>query len=187
ATANLDDLIGPEPVALAEAERAVHVGVRDRAARVGLEREPFELPRTAEALEQLALAALVVAAGEGAIEAVLALEDRLRPREAGAREQRRDDARVGRPAGVEPLGPRAVGQVLDDAAGLAPADAEGVHELALRQSVEVRGDGRRGERPRKRGRVVVTRVELSGDGEPHAAHDLDPGDHGREGGAPGRS
>ena len=105
AASDVGDLVGPEPVELAEAERAVHVRVRDRAAGVGLEREPFELPLAAEAGKELLQAPRVEAAREGAIEAVLALEDRLRSREAGLREQSRDDARVGRPSGVEPLGP----------------------------------------------------------------------------------
>src|SRR5439155_1694979 len=94
AASDVRDLVGPEPVELTEAERAVHVRVRDRAAGVGLEREPFELPLAAEAGKELLQAPRVEAAREGAIEAVLALEDRLRPREAGLREQSRDDARA---------------------------------------------------------------------------------------------
>src|SRR5439155_19081777 len=113
---------------------------------------------------------------EGAIESVLTLEDRLRPGETGAREQGRDDAGVGRPAGVEPLGPGAIGQVLDDATGLAPAHPEGVNELVLRRSVELPGDGRRAEGPHKSGRVVVAGGELPGGGEPHAAQPLDGAD-----------
>src|SRR5256885_1170204 len=105
AASDVRDLVGPESVELAEAERAVHVRVRDRAAGVGLEREPFELPLAAEAGKELPQAPRIEAAREGAIEAVLALKDRLRPRKAGLREQSRDDARVSRPSGVEPLGP----------------------------------------------------------------------------------
>src|SRR5947208_7123856 len=185
--ADLGDLVGSEPVALPEAARAVHVGVGDRATGVGLEREPLELPHPAEAPKERLQALDVEAAREGAIESVLTLEDRLRPREAGAREQGRDDAGVGRPAGVEPLGPCAIGQVLDDATGLAPAHPEGVNELVLRRSVELPGDGRRAEGPDKSGRVVVAGVELPGNGEADAAHHLDARDHGREHGGPGRA
>src|SRR3989441_874291 len=183
--ADVGDLVGSEPVALPEAARAVHVGVGDRATGVGLEREPLELPHPAEAPKERLQALDVEAAREGAIESVLTLEDRLRPREAGAREQGRDDAGVGRPAGVEALGPCAIGQVLDDATGLAPAHPEGVNELVLRRSVELPGDGRRAEGPDKSSRVVVAGVELAGDGEPHAAHHLDASDHGGERGGPG--
>src|SRR5207247_10719035 len=49
AAADVGDLVGSEPLALPETARAVHVGVRDRAAGVGLEREPLELPYPAEA------------------------------------------------------------------------------------------------------------------------------------------
>ena len=107
-------------MSVADAEGAVHIGLRDRAAGVGFEGELFELPDGSEAPEQLVEARLVTTTREGAIEAVLALEDRLRSREARVPKERRHDTRVSRPARVQSFGPRAVGQVFDDSAPWLP-------------------------------------------------------------------
>src|SRR5438128_4701433 len=124
ATADLGDLLGLDLVPLAQPQRAVHVRLRDGAARVGLEGQLQELPGAPERAEQLVQTRGVVAAREGLVEAVGALEDRFRPREAGPREQRGHHTRMGGPARMQPLGPRAVRQVLDDPACLASADPE---------------------------------------------------------------
>src|SRR5262249_28755968 len=168
-----DDVFGVYAAALAQAQRAVHVRLRDRAAGIGLESELLELPHAAEAREELVEAPGLDVAGERAIEAVLALEDGLPPGEPGLREQRGHDAGVGRPARVQALGPRAVGEILDDPRGLAPADPERAHELVLREPVEL--GGRRGGREHagERRGMVVPRVKLAGDGEADTAHHLD--------------
>ena len=118
---------------------------------------------------------------------MLALEDRLRSREARVPEERRHDTRVSRPARVQSFGPRAVGQVLDDSARLAPADSEGVNQLVLRQRIELAGGGGRTEGPRERGGMIVARVEFAGHREAHATHHLHAGDDRLEGRPPGRA
>src|ERR1043166_6140265 len=113
---------------LPQSQRAVHVRMRDRPAGIGLEGKIRNLPNFPELVE---LAQVGVARAERLIEIVRALEDRGRAAKAAAREQRRDDAGVRRPAGMEPLGPSAVGEIFDNARALAAADAEGVHPLLL--------------------------------------------------------
>ncbi len=162
---------------LAQAQRAVHVGMRDRAARVGLERERGELPPPAERRELRLQAVGLVAAREGRVEAVGALEDRLRPGEPRARHHRRGHPRVRGPARVQALGPGAVGQVLDDPGGLAAAEAEGVDLLVLGEPVEASGHRGGREAPGERGRVVVARVETARHREADPAHHLHPRDH----------
>src|ERR1051325_10425762 len=85
------------------------------------------------------------------------------------------------------LGPRAVGEVLDDAGGLAAADAEGVHELLFGEAMELAGGGGGGEARGDRGGMEVTRVERARHREADPAHHLDGGDHGFEHGAPPRA
>src|SRR3546814_4979785 len=70
--------------------------------------------------------------GEGPEEAVRALEDCAWGEEAGAREECCPVARLRRPAGMQALGPGAVGQVLDDAGGHGGGNAEGHRELPRR-------------------------------------------------------
>ena len=55
-------------MSVADSEGAVHIRLRDRAAGVGLEREPLELPHGAEARKELLQALYVEAAREGAKE-----------------------------------------------------------------------------------------------------------------------
>ena len=50
------------------------------------------------------------------------------------RQQRRADAGLRRPAGVQPLGPGAFGEIFDDAARHAAGDPERVHDLSRVQS-----------------------------------------------------
>src|SRR5207302_1389195 len=44
AASDLDDFFGADAAGLADSKRAVHVGLGDRAAGIGLERELLELP-----------------------------------------------------------------------------------------------------------------------------------------------
>ena len=68
--------------------------------------------------------------GEAVKEAVHAFEHRARPDKAGAAKQRRANTRLRRPAGVQPLGPGAFGQIFDDAARHRGDGAERVDHLA---------------------------------------------------------
>jgi hypothetical protein len=170
------DAMSPGPDALAQPHRAVHVGLRDRAARVRLERQLRQLPGLAETVEQLVEPSRVVAAGERGIEPVGALEHGLGSGEAGSGQQRGDHARVRAPAGVQSLGPRPVGEVLDDAGRLAAADAEGPRQLLLGQLVQPAGRRRGGKARRDGRRVEMAGVQRPGHGETHATHHLDGGD-----------
>src|SRR5207253_9131191 len=169
AAADLGDLLGLDLVPLAQPQRAVHVRLRDGAARVGLEGQLQELPGAPERAEQLVQTRGVVAAREGLVEAVGALEDRFRPREAGPREQRSHHTRMGGPAWMQPLGPRAVRQVLDDPACLASADPERRDELVFREPAEPARDGGRREAPREGGRVIVAGGAATGAWQPQPA------------------
>ena len=113
---------------------------------------------------------------EGSVEAVGALEDRARAREAGLREVRRHHARMRRPAGVQALGPGAVGQVLDNPARLAAAEPERRGELGRGQAEEPPGGGGGAERAAERGRVEAAPVERARAGPSDGGHDLDAGD-----------
>src|SRR5262249_51980381 len=94
AAADERDVLGPDPMSLANAKRAVHVGMRDGAAGVWLERQLFDLPHAAERREEIRETRLVVAAGECLVEPVGTFEDRFRSREARLGEEDRGDAGV---------------------------------------------------------------------------------------------
>ena len=119
-------------------------------------------------------------AAERLVEAVGALEDRPRAREAGLREVRGHDARVGGPARVEALGPGAVGQVLDDPARLAAAEPERRGELGRAEAEDPPDGRRRAERAAERGRVEAAPVERPRAGPPDRGHHLDAGDERRQ-------
>ena len=87
-----------------------------RPARVGFERHRFHHPLAAEAAGQRREIA-VGGVGEAEEEAVRSLEHRSRADETAAGQQRRANAGLRGPAGVQPFRPRALGQILDDAAG----------------------------------------------------------------------
>ena len=108
------------------------------------------------------------------------LEDRAGAREAGLRQVRRHHAGVGGPAGVQALGPGAVGQVLDDPAGLASAEPERRGELGRGQAEEATGGGGRAEGPAERGRVEASSVKRARTGTADGGHDLDAGDERRQ-------
>jgi hypothetical protein len=80
-------------------------------------------------------------------------EHRARPYEPLPRQQRRANAGLRRPAGMQPLGPGALGEIFDDAARHAAGDAECVDDL-LRIEAERRANaGRRPHRAKNRGGV----------------------------------
>ena len=167
-----------DTVLFSQPERAVHVRLGDRPARIGLEGELLQFPDAPEAPQQRLEPARIRATGERRIEPVLTLEHARRPGEAGAGQARGDHAAVCRPAGVKALGPRAIGEVLDDPAGLTAADAEGMDQLDLGQPHELARRGGGAEAPRDGGGVKVARVQRAGDGEADTAHHFDPGDEG---------
>ena len=111
-----------------EPPRAIDVRVRHRAARVGLERDVGAEPNPARAVEHRAEVA-AVAVGEGVEETMLAIEQRPRAGEACLRHARGAIAGLRRPARMHPLGPRAFGEVFDDARCHASGDAERVDPL----------------------------------------------------------
>jgi hypothetical protein len=75
-------------------------------------------------------------------ESVLALEDSARPGESGLRHAGRTVARLRGPSGVHALGPRAFGQVLDDAGGHASRNPQRVHHLRGVEAERARNAGR---------------------------------------------
>src|SRR5438477_498385 len=71
-----------------------------------------------------------------------AVERFRRPAEPAVGQYRRGDAGVGRPAGMQPLGPGSVGKTFGDAGGLAGGNADGVLQLLRRQAHDLaRRDG----------------------------------------------
>jgi hypothetical protein len=82
----------------------------------------------AEAIEQ-GIPARRQGVREAAERPVRILEHGARADEASFREQRGADAALRRPARVQPLGPGAFGEILDDAGGETAGDAERVGDL----------------------------------------------------------
>src|SRR5439155_14735418 len=101
--------------ALREAPRAVDVGLGHGSAGVGLERDAAGDPALTEALDELRPVALLCMR-ERLVQAMGSLQHGARADEACAREIRRADAGLRRPAGVQALGPGAFGEIFDDAA-----------------------------------------------------------------------
>ena len=104
---HLDDVVGFD--ARAEPPRAVDIRMRHGPARIGLERQRLRHPARAEIAGQRVVVALG-GAREAVKEAMHAFEHGARPGKAGAAEQRRAHARLRRPAGMQPLGPGALGR-----------------------------------------------------------------------------
>ena len=110
--------------------------------------------------------------GEAVKQSVHAFEHRARAEEAATREQRRADAGLRRPAGMQPLGPGALGEIFDDAGGEAAGDAERVDNLLGVQAERGGNAGRRAHHAEDCGRVeagLVHRLRHHG-GQP--AHRL---------------
>ena len=82
-----------------------------------------------------------------------ALEHGARADEPAARQQRRADARLRRPAGMQPLGPGAFGEIFDDAAGHAAGDAERIDDLSGVEAQRGADAGGRAHRAEDRGRM----------------------------------
>src|SRR5256885_12258287 len=90
---------------------------------------------------------------------------------------------MGGPAGMKPLGPRAIREVFDDSARLASADPEGGDELVLREPAQPSRDGGRRKASRERGWMIVAGGETDRGGPPHPAHHPRPPPCGPAGGA----
>src|SRR3972149_419420 len=131
----------------------------NRAAGIRLEREPRNFPLLPQ-LRQF-FKAIIILAAEGMKEAMGPFEDFTRAAKTFVGEQGRDHAAVGRPAGMKPLGPSAVGEIFDDAGALAAAQAEGVTPLCRREAIELSRGGGAAEGRADRGGVESPRMEFS--------------------------
>ena len=112
-----------------------------------------------------------------------AFEHGARSGKTGAAEQRRAHARLRRPAGMQPLGPGALGEIFDDAAGHRRHGAERVDHLAGVE-FERRADAGRGAHSAEHGGRMKAR--LVGERRRHEAqpaHGLDADGDAEEGGA----
>jgi hypothetical protein len=144
--------------------------MRHRSARIGLEGKRLRHPLRAEIADQR----IVIACrgmGEAMKQPVHAFEYGARAEKTVASQQRRAQPGLRRPARMQPLGPGALGEVFDDAAGHRAGDAEGVHHLALLEPERRADAGRRAHGPEDRGRVKARLVH----GLRH--HHAEPADH----------
>ena len=156
--------------ARAEPPRAIDIGLRHRPAGIGLERQRIGDPARTEIAGQRGVVAMR-RMRKAVEEAMHALEHRARSDKARARQQRRAQARLRGPAGMQPLGPGALGEIFDDAAGHAAGDAERIDDL-LRVEAERRADASRGpHRAEDRGRMKARFVH----GLRH--HEAEPAQH----------
>ena len=129
------------------------VSVTQRCAEIAGQRGVVALRRVRKAVEQ----------------PVHALEHCARTDKARTREQRRAQARLRCPAGMQPLGPGAFGQIFDDAAGHAAGNAERIDDL-LRVEAERGADaGRSAHRAKDRCRVKARFVHGLGHHEAETA------------------
>src|SRR6202521_2368334 len=122
------DVVGLER-ACGEPARAIDIRMGHGSARIRLEGERLQDPTLAEVSDQRSIVA-VRGPSEAMEHAVGALEYRARTDEPGAAQERRAQARLRRPAGMQPLGPCALGEIFDDAARHAAGDAERADGLA---------------------------------------------------------
>src|SRR5262249_24739025 len=139
-----------------EPPRAVDVGVRHRPAGIRFERERGRQPARAE----IAGKRVVVAAGgagEAVEQAVHAFEYGARPEETGTGEPRRAQSGLRRPARMQALGPGALREIFDDAAGHGTDDAERIDKMA-RIELERGADGGRRRHGAEHGGGVKARL-----------------------------
>ena len=114
-------------------------------------------------------------------ESVTPFQDGGWPSVAGAGQQRRPRTAVGRPAGVQPLGPGALSQVLHAARRLAARDPQGVYEVVALQLQQTPGHHRSAEGPAGAGGVETAPVVLRRLQRPPQPHDyVVPGYHGSD-------
>ena len=112
---------------------------------------------------------------------VAAFQDSERPRESFGRQQRRVNAVLRRQAGMDSLGPRAIGQKLHRSGGHAARDANGGEGLLRRQAEQFRRCDRRAENAAGGRHMKTERVMFLG---LHRHRDtgggFEPGDHSGE-------
>ena len=157
----------------ASAARAVDIGMRHGSARIRLEGERLRHPAGAEIAGERGIVARA-RAGEAVEQAVRAFEHGARADKAGAPEQRGAQARLRRPARMQPLGPGAFGEIFDDAAGHRARDAQCIHHLPTSE-LERRADARRcRDGPEHRGRMEAGLVHRLWHHEAQPANRLDP-------------
>src|SRR6185437_16939112 len=102
-------------------------GMRHRPTGIWLEAERLNDPAFAEIADEHVVIGLC-RVGKGVEQAMHTLEYGARPVISGARQQRRADTRLRRPARMQALGPGAFGEIFDDAASHAADNAECIHE-----------------------------------------------------------
>ncbi len=170
---DLLDLSGLNRVLLLQLQSAVHVRVRDGAARIRFESDSGDFPHSAQFFQLLKW--IFVFAAERAIEAVPTFENGRRPAEPFGRQERRDNPAVCRPGWVESLGPGSIGQIFDDTGALAATQAKRVDPLRRGKTIQLSCGCRRAERGAERCRVKTPGVKFSGRHQTHFAHNLDPG------------
>ena len=107
------DVVGAHAI-LGQGDRAVDEGLRHRAARVGLERQVLRNPALAQFVEQM-LKVGRNRRGKRFVEPVRPVQHGSRPLEAPSSHEGRPNARLRGPPRVHAFGPRALGQILDDA------------------------------------------------------------------------
>src|SRR5207302_497932 len=99
-----------------------------------------------------------------------ALEYGARTEETGAPEQRGVDARLRRPAGVQPLGPGPFREIFDDSARHRADSAERINKLARFEAKGCADAGRRPNGAKHRGRMEAGLMDERGGDEAEPAH-----------------
>src|SRR4029078_9096212 len=133
------NLIGMRRMLLFYPERAIHIGMRNRRARIRLERQSRYFPALPE-LKNLFKVVIVLTAERGE-KTVRAFEHFLPPAKTLLRKKRRKHPAVRRPSGMEELRPGAVREILKIPRALPPAKAEGIDPLIQIQPIELARGG----------------------------------------------
>src|SRR6476620_3679743 len=120
--------VGRLDAACGEPLGASDVRMRHGSTWIGFEGKRFGHPAFAKAANERVVVALR-GMRKAMEQPVHALEDRARASEAAARKKRRTYAGLRSPAWMQPLGPRALGQIFNDAARKTRCDAERVDNL----------------------------------------------------------
>ena len=154
---DLGDVVGLD-AARGQPSGAIDVRLRHGSAGVRLERQRVRHPAGAEIARQRLVVAMG-GVGKTVEQPMHALEHRARADKSLPRQQRGANARLRRPAGMQPLGPGAFGEIFDDAAGHAAGNPERIHNLPGIETERGADAGRRPHRAEDRGRVKAGLVD----------------------------